>query len=194
MKNKVIEAFEAGDTTFKYFTPATRYIVENGVKIPLISYLITLINEEGNPKIIACQKSIISSLINLRDKSKPSHFKININLHAQDRLGLNNFKAIDTALMYGQESIAIEMLKRDDISLIKPVVQILGHGESYKTPFAIAVDYCPNIAKYIIDNKLIDTTKPVYSTQFESLNAREYVCKYSKPEQIDDILDNDPQF
>lgn len=192
MKTKIIESFSNGDTLFPYFSPATRYIDDNGAKVPLIAFLINQIDPDSDKDLLLKQKSIIKGLINSRDSH--GRFEININNHTKTRLGTNNYKALDIALINGYGDIAREILKREDISLIKPVILIKGHSEYYKTPFAFAVDHYPAIAKEIIDKKMIDTIKPVYYSSFEKYNAREYVCSKLGNELSSNVLENDLPF
>lgn len=191
MKNKIIEAFENGDLLFPYFSPATRYIEENGSQIPLIAYLINFIDTNSDQELVLKQKSIIHGLINSRDQH--GKFNININNHTKTKYGTNNYKALDVALINGHADIARQILSRKDISLIKPVTLIKGHSECKITPFAFAVDYCPEIAKEIIDKKLIDTINPVYYSDYARYNAREYVCEKCK-NNAGEILENDLPF
>lgn len=173
----LFDAFEKGDeSTFNSNINNAKDFYEIEKKVYPIMFILTEIYCRGpeNKELKEIQLEILKNMLREKHYDGQYVYKVNDCVKTLSNIQLNDFKPIDIALLNGKAELAIEMLKREDICLKKPVTGIKG-----SSTFAIqeAFDLCEAAAVFMLEKGLVSLDDVAYVNEAKTVYVKDNLYK-----------------
>ena len=173
----IFDAFKRGDSKTFYANLGfvQNYYFSTNSYYPFMCILTRLYCESNNSRETGdVQLEILKSLIREKDVNGNYIYKINDSIKSEVSTNLNDYKALDFALINNKAELAIELLKREDIKVKKPIV---GKRETYIYPIHEAFNYCKAAAVFMIEREMVSLDDIAYVDEEQTLHVKDDLKK-----------------